>query len=125
VVPQPNAASSPVRLRREDRDYDQAALQELAAQQERKAGVAAAEDSSRSTALSSGTRDAARCVREAFDGQPTGRLTSIVAATFDGRDAYIAVYLEGPGAGQPPDTVAVYAASRDGCQLLSFASARI
>jgi len=124
-VAQPNAASGAVRLRQEDLDYDQAALQDLAAQQQRTAGAAAAEDSSRPATLSSATRDAARCVREAFDGQPTGRLIRIIEATFDGRDAYIAVYLEGPGAGQPPDTAAVYVASRDDCQLLSFASARI
>jgi hypothetical protein len=124
-VSQPNAASSAVRLRREDLDYDQAVLEDLAAQQQRTAPVAAAEDSSGPATLSSATRDAARCVRQAFDGQPTGRLIRMIEATFDGRDAYIAVYLEGPGAGQPPDTAAVYVASRDDCQLLSFAAARI
>jgi putative zinc finger protein len=124
-VPASNAAGDAVRLRREDRDYDQAALQDLAAQEQQRAPVAATEDSSRPATLSSGTEDAARCVREAFDGQPTGRLIQMIEATFDGRDAYIAVHLEGPGAGQPADTVAVYAASRNGCQLLSFASALI
>ena len=124
-VAEPNAAGNAVRLSRQDRDYDQAALQDLAAQEQQRAPVAATEDSSRPATLSSGTADAARCVREAFDGQPTGRLIQMIEATFDGRDAYIAVFLEGPGAGQPADTVAVYAASRDGCQLLSFAGARI
>ena len=44
---------------------------------------------------------------------------------FEGEEAYIAVYLEGPGAGQPPDTVAVWAASSKDCTILSFAWARI
>jgi hypothetical protein len=121
----PPAAARSVPLTRQDLDYDQSALQELAAGERRAFGAVTSEDSSGAQALSSGTEDAARCVGEAFDGQPTGLLTQMIQARFDGRDAYIAVYLEGPGAGQPADTVAVYAASRDDCRLLSFASARI
>jgi hypothetical protein len=46
----------------------------------------------------------------------------MIQARFEGEEAYIAVYLEGPGAGEPPDTVAVWAASKD-CTVLSFAEA--
>jgi len=68
---------------------------------------------------------AVRCVTQAFDDQQTGRLTQLIRARFEGEEAYIAVYLEGPGAGEPPDTVAVWAASSKDCTVLSFASARI
>jgi hypothetical protein len=114
-----------VRLSFQDQDYDQAGLQDLASNERRASDAVKAEGTSGAAALASGIDRAARCVREAFDGQPTGELTQMIQATFDGRDAYIAIYREGPGAGQPADTVAVYAASRDDCQLLSFASARI
>jgi hypothetical protein len=120
---QPPEASR-VAINVQELDYDQAALQDLASQQ-REAFGAPAEDASGAEALAADTETAAHCVRQAFDGQPRGELTQMIEATFDGRDAYIAVYLEGPGAGQAADTVAVYAASRDDCQLLSFASARI
>jgi Putative zinc-finger len=119
-----NPSAARVPLTRQDLDYDQSALQDLAAGGRRAFGAVTSEDSS-GVAVLSGTEDAARCVGDAFDGQPTGLLTQMIQARFDGRDAYIAVYLEGPGAGQPADTVAVYAASRDDCRLLSFASARI
>jgi hypothetical protein len=68
---------------------------------------------------------AARCVRKAFDEQPAGTLTRLILARFEDRDAYIAVYLEGPGANEPPDTAAVWVAAKDDCSILSFASARI
>jgi hypothetical protein len=69
--------------------------------------------------------EAARCVSQAFDEQPVGRLTRLIQAKFEGRAAYIAVYLEGPGADEPPDTAVVWVASKDNCTILSFASARI
>jgi hypothetical protein len=69
--------------------------------------------------------DAARCVSQAFDEQPVGRLARLIQAKFEGRAAYIAVYLEGPGADEPPDTAVVWVASKDDCTILSFASARI
>jgi hypothetical protein len=68
---------------------------------------------------------AAQCVRQAFDEQPVGRLARLIQARFDGRPAYIAVYLEGPGAGEPADTAVVWAAAKDDCTILSFALARI
>ena len=115
---QPSEASR-VALNIQDLDYDQATLQDLASRERRSADAVKAEDSSGPATLAADTETAARCVRKAFDGQPSGELTQMIEATFDGRDAYIAVYLEGPGAGQAADTVAVYAASRDDCQLLS------
>ena len=65
------------------------------------------------------------CVSQAFDEQPAGRLARLIQARFEGRDAYIAVYLEGPGANEPPDTAVVWVAAKDDCSILSFASARI
>ena len=118
-------AAERVALDRQAQDYDQAALQDLASRERRAADAGKAEDAAVPATLAGQIESAARCVRQAFDGQPTGELIQMIEATFDGRPAYIAVYLEGPGAGQAADTVAVYAASRDDCQLLSFASARI
>jgi hypothetical protein len=69
--------------------------------------------------------EAARCVSQAFDEQPVGRLARLIQAKFEGRAAYIAVYLEGPGADEPPDTAVVWVASKDNCTILSFASARV
>jgi hypothetical protein len=63
-------------------------------------------------------------VTRAFDEQPAGRLARLIRARFEGEEAYIAIYLEGSGADEPPDTVAVWAASVDDCTILSFASAR-
>jgi anti-sigma factor RsiW len=103
-----------------DKNYDAKDLERLARDtgSETTAQGAAPE----ATALDAG---AARCVSEAFDEQPVGRLARLIQARFEGRAAYIAVYLEGPGAGEPPDTAVVWAAAKDDCTILSFASARI
>ena len=103
-----------------DKNYDAKDLERLARDtgSETTAQGAAPE----ATALDAG---AAGCVSEAFDEQPVGRLARLIQARFEGRAAYIAVYLEGPGAGEPPDTAVVWAAAKDDCTILSFASARI
>jgi hypothetical protein len=66
-------------------------------------------------------RDAARCLaRVAPEG---GILVRGLIGTFDGTPAYVGVWEVGPGAGQPADLVQVWAVARDGCRILSFASA--
>lgn len=108
---------------REERNYDADALQDLA----RSATASRSQVSTDAAAaeLPGDTTAAVSCVSRAFENQQAGRLTQLIRARFEGEEAYIAVYLEGPGAGEPPDTVAVWAASSKDCTVLSFASARI
>jgi hypothetical protein len=112
-----------VEYSREELDYDAEALQDLA----RSATAPRSQVSTNAAGaeLAGGTSAAVRCVSKAFGDQQEGRLTRLIQARFEGEEAYIAVYLEGPGAGEPPDTVAVWAASSKDCTVLSFASARI
>jgi hypothetical protein len=105
----------------EDRDYDAPGLEELA----RSARASSELAPNAAGAIDQDSTAAVRCVSQAFEDQQAGRLTRLIRARFEGEEAYIAVYLEGPGAGEPPDTVAVWAASADDCSVLSFASARI
>ena len=106
-----------------DENYDATELEQLA----RAAGAGQAAQLAEADAPPATRSDpaAARCIRRAFEQQPAGTLTRLILAKFEGRDAYIAVYLEGPGANEPPDTAAVWAAAKDDCSILSFASARI
>jgi anti-sigma factor RsiW len=68
---------------------------------------------------------AATCVRNAFREQPSGTLVQLIRARFEDMPAYLAIYLEGPGAGEDPDTAVVWVASAETCSVLSFAQARI
>ena len=104
-----------------DKDYDANDLERLA--RDTGSGGDAQGTQPEATALDTG--NAARCVNKAFDEQPVGRLARLIQARFEGRPAYIAVYLEGPGAGEPADTAVVWVAAKDDCTILSFASARI
>jgi anti-sigma factor RsiW len=107
----------------EDQDFDAAELEALARSATRASGPMATDAAGAEASRETST--AVRCVTQAFGNQQSGQLTQLIQARFEGEEAYIAVYLEGPGADQPPDTVAVWAASSKDCTILSFASARI
>jgi Putative zinc-finger len=119
-APEFSAGTGDVVVSQEDKDYDAQALEDLAK------SATAARSETAPNAAGAAALDATtgvRCVAQAFDGRPPGRLTRLIRARFEGEEAYIAVYLEGPGAGEPPDTATVWAASSESCMVLSFASA--
>jgi hypothetical protein len=49
----------------------------------------------------------------------------LIEAEYVGTPAYIAIYAEGPGAGQPADRVVVWAVAVEDCRILTTASLRI
>jgi hypothetical protein len=66
------------------------------------------------------TKVAEDCVRKAVEGDQ-GRLVRLIRANFKGRPAYLAVFLQAPGAGLAPDKVYVWVVSTDQCEVVSFA----
>jgi hypothetical protein len=107
----------------EGKNYDEKGLQQLVS-----ASASLDKGSSENAAVTGASADpapAVRCVKEAAQDRATGRLVRLIQARFEGRAAYIAIYLEGPGAGQQPDLVAAWVASRDNCSLLSLAFSQI
>ena len=112
--------ASGVGIETRDRDYSEAAIQALA----KEATVAP----DRAAAMAGAANDgsvAVRCIERSLGSELEGRLVRLIDARFNGTPAYIAVYLEGPGAGQSPDTSAVYVTSKSGCRFLSTAAARL
>jgi Putative zinc-finger len=55
---------------------------------------------------------------------PETTLVRLIQAEYEGTPAYIAVFAEGPGAGQPASTIVIWVASEGDCRLLSAASLR-
>jgi hypothetical protein len=54
---------------------------------------------------------------------PDYQLVRLIEAEFEGTPAYLAVFLQGPGAGQPPDHAVVWVTSKDDCgRILHTAS---
>ena len=70
------------------------------------------------------TNKALACVAKSAPDQ-TGELQSLIRARFEGTPAYLAVFLESPGAGQPADAVTVWVLSTKDCGILSFSSAQL
>ena len=95
-------------------------------------GSGAGAPSPASSALSASERfaDAPRprlCIEQS--GLPTDSprdvLVRLIEAKFENQPAYIAVFAESPGAGQPADHVVVWAVSSKDCRILTTASFRI
>jgi hypothetical protein len=70
------------------------------------------------------TDEALACISESVPDE-TGRLQSLIRARFEGTPAYLALFLEGPGAGQPDDSVTVWVLATEDCRILSFSSAQL
>jgi hypothetical protein len=70
------------------------------------------------------TDKALACVAQSAPDQG-GLVQSLIRARFQGIPAYLAVFFDGPGAGQPADTVTVWAFATDDCRILSFSSAQL
>jgi len=90
--------------------------------------------SGRTSALAGGAQkfgsadDALACLSQSgapTEGDPRDTLMRVIEARYEGIPAYIAVYAESPGAGQPADTAVVWAVAKAGCRILTTASLRI
>ncbi len=108
-------------------NYDSASLTSLAtsyrAEDTPTAPVGAASTST-ATGTQAQTDRALRCVvRSAPD--EAGQLVRLIRARFQGTPAYLAVFLEGPGAGQPVDAVSIWVFAANDCAILSYSNARL
>ena len=70
---------------------------------------------------------ALRCLRssEAPLGEPRDLLVRLVEAEYTNIPAYIAVFRQSPGAGQPPDTVVVWIVATEDCRILNLFSSHL
>ncbi|HET9672878.1 MAG TPA: zf-HC2 domain-containing protein [Actinomycetota bacterium] len=112
------AAAVPA-LEESDRNYREQDLTALVSD------VTALRASSAPAVATSSGEAAADCVGRALTEAPPGALVRLIHARFAGTDAYLAVYLEGPGAGEAPDTAVVWVISVEDCAILSFAQAQL
>ena len=132
------ASPGPIRFlgleRQPDVNYDDAGIRAVASQAagtlvSAEAGAGQGETAFASAAQDAATRtsDAKHCVDQSgLDlGDPRDDLIRLIEAEYRGTPAYIAVFAEGPGAGQPPDHIVVWVVATDDCRILTTASQRI
>ena len=107
-------------------DYDAAKLERLADSSAKRTGfdatLAAPSVKDASAAQAEG---AASCLAKPGGLSGEDRLVRLIQATFQGRPAYVGVYLENPGSGQPADRIVIWVVARRDCSILSFSSKRL
>lgn len=123
----PVAASG---LEVQDVDYDTAAVQALAlaygsGDGRTAAGAEYATDATIPAADPGGFGEALACVEGAIPDLEGSQPVRLIEARFDGAPAYLAVYLSGPGAGEPADTATVWVVARDTCAIVSTTRASL
>lgn len=127
------AAATPLdatQIEIERTNYDRASLTALAASYaaQGEAGQAAVQAPAATTPFTPGTREQAQralgCIARSAPDE-TGQLVRLIQARFQGAQAILAVFLEGPGADQPPDAVSIWVFATKGCGILSYSSARL
>lgn len=117
--------------RQPDVSYDDAGVRSLAteAASKRSTGVVAPEAGGEDGGLQfADPGPALECLRTAeapVNATATDQLVRLIEAKYQGTPAYFAVFLEGPGAGQPPDKVVVWVVSKGTCQIVSGQQQRL
>jgi anti-sigma factor RsiW len=113
-----------------DVNYDVEGIRAVAS--EAAGAVEAAAGGEAAGALASGAEDSAQrtgdakgCIRQSELQGAGDVLIRLIEAEFEATPAYIAVFAQGPGAGQPSDHVVVVVVATDDCRLLTSASQRI
>lgn len=117
------AAGAPV-LEIQPVDYDQGSITALTASYQRSPSASTEFSTATRTGSPQKLSAALSCLAKATPGE-TGSLTRLIRARFEGTPAYVAVFLETPGAGEPPDSVAVWVISSQSCSILSSGFARL
>jgi anti-sigma factor RsiW len=110
-----------------DQDGVRAVARESAAVLQDAAGAEMAAPSAEATLKFASPDRAISCVERS--GAPVrdrrDTLIRLIEAEFEGTPAYIAAFLESPGAGQPPDQVLIWVASIEDCELVSAATQQV
>ncbi len=107
-------------------DYDATKLERLADSSALRAGAdttMAAPSVNDATAAQA--EDAAACLAKPGGLTGNDRLVRLIQAKFQGRPAYVGVYLESPGAGQPADRIVIWVVAKPDCSIFSFSSKRL
>jgi anti-sigma factor RsiW len=114
----------PVTIEHRSTNFDDAALRGLATDTAAGVGSRQLGPAVDEAAEPSATRTALLCVAKGSDVEPQAVLVRLISAEFDGKPAYIAVYLTGPTTTKPPDEVVVWVVRSDTCEFASITSAR-
>jgi anti-sigma factor RsiW len=106
-------------------DYDAAKLETLADSSARTSDQEALTSPAKFSVSGAPAEDAAACLAKPGGLSGNDRLVRLIQARYQGTPAYLGVYQESPGAGQPADRIVIWVVAKRDCSILSFSSKRL
>ncbi|MGH2528799.1 MAG: anti-sigma factor family protein [Actinomycetota bacterium] len=104
-----------------DADYSAEDLEALANEAAQRTGLSAVAPGA-ATVAHAEANAAKACLVEPGGLTEGDRLVRLIRARFDGKPAYLGVYLESPGADRPSNRVVIWVVATKDCRILSFSS---
>jgi putative zinc finger protein len=119
-------AASGIEIQHENYDNSSltALITSLAAEDSSAGGGAASAPQALATGSQAQVNEALACIVQSAPGE-TGDLQRLIRARFEGTPAYLALFTEGPGAGQPADRAIIWVFATDDCRILSSSLAQL
>ena len=122
------AAAPDVPVVEQDRDYDEAAVQELAANIAREQQAMAqvgTEDTQEQEAAMLGINKALDCIGRGAQLTQGDEAVRVIDARFRGRNAYLGAFLHRAAPGTDPSELEIWVVAQDGCGFLHYARQRL
>jgi hypothetical protein len=123
--PQAEATAAGVPVVEEDRDYDEAAVQELAALIAREQTYRIDAGDRREEAAMLAANEALDCIGRGAELTQGDEAVRVIDARFRGRSAYLGAFLHRASPGTDPTQLEIWVVAQDGCGFLHYAKQRL
>jgi anti-sigma factor RsiW len=125
--PQAEATAPDVPVVEQDRDYDEAAVQELAAgiAREQARALVGADEGQEQTAMFDAANEALDCIGRGAELTQGDEAVRVIDARFRGRNAFLGAFLHRAAPGTDPTELEIWVVSQDGCGFLHYAKQRL
>ena len=123
--PQAEATAAGVPVVEQDRDYDEAAVQELAADIAREQTYRADAGDGGEEAAMLAANEALDCIGRGAELTQGDEAVRVIDARFRGRSAYLGAFLHRAAPGTDPTQLEIWVVAQDGCGFLHYAKQRL
>jgi anti-sigma factor RsiW len=121
------ATAAGVPVVEQDRDFDEAAVQDLAARiaREQTRALVGADETQEQTAMYDAASEALDCIGRGAQLTQGDEAVRVIDARFRGRNAFLGAFLHRAAPGTDPTELEIWVVAQDGCGFLHYAKQRL